>query len=250
MDLGLRGKKAIVTGGKRGLGFAIATLLAKEGADIAICARGDVSESVAALSAHGTKVVGAGIDASNGEEYKAWLKTATDQLGGCDIFIHNMSGASGRGEEQWTKNLELDVLGLVRAQEVLAPIMEAGGGGSIVCLSTIAAQEEFAGPGSFGAMKAAMTAYANNLAQSLAGKKIRVNIVSPGPVYFDGGNWDTIKQNMEDFYNSIVAKMPIKRLGEPQEVANVVAFLASPAASLVTGSNVTVDGGYTKRIKY
>jgi NAD(P)-dependent dehydrogenase (short-subunit alcohol dehydrogenase family) len=131
MDLGLRGKKAIVTGGKRGLGFAIATLLAKEGADIAICARGDVSESVAALSAHGTKVVGAGIDAANGEEYKAWLKTASEQLGGCDIFVHNMSGASGRGEEQWTKNLDLDVLGLVRAQEVLAPIMEAGGGGSI-----------------------------------------------------------------------------------------------------------------------
>jgi len=97
MDLGLRGKKAIVTGGKRGLGFAIATLLAKEGADIAICARGDVSESVAALSAHGTKVVGAGIDAANGEEYKAWLKTASEQLGGCDIFVHNMSGASGRG---------------------------------------------------------------------------------------------------------------------------------------------------------
>jgi len=240
MDLGLRGKKAIVTGGKRGLGFAIATLLAKEGADIAICARGDVSESVAALSAHGTKVVGAGIDAANGEEYKAWLKTASEQLGGCDIFVHNMSGASGRGEEQWTKNL----------QEVLAPIMEAGGGGSIVCLSTIAAQEEFAGPGSFGPMKAAMTAYANNLAQSLAGKNIRVNIVSPGPVYFDGGNWDTIKTHMEDFYKATVAKMPIKRLGEPQEVANVVAFLASPAASLVTGSNVTVDGGYTKRIKF
>ncbi len=148
------------------------------------------------------------------------------------------------------KNLDLDVLGLVRAQEVLAPIMEAGGGGSIVCLSTIAAQEEFAGPGSFGPMKAAMTAYANNLAQSLAGKNIRVNIVSPGPVYFDGGNWDTIKTHMEDFYKATVAKMPIKRLGEPQEVANVVAFLASPAASLVTGSNVTVDGGYTKRIKF
>jgi len=87
MDLGLRGKKAIVTGGKRGLGFAIATLLAKEGADIAICARGDVSESVTALSAYGTKVVGAGIDAANGEEYKAWLKTASDQLGGWGVFF-------------------------------------------------------------------------------------------------------------------------------------------------------------------
>lgn len=250
MDLGLKGKKAIITGGKRGLGLAIAHLLAEEGADIAICARGDVSESVKALQSHGTKVVGEGIDAADGDAYRAWLKSAADQLGGCDIFVHNMSGASGRGEEQWAKNLSLDVLGLVRAQEVLAPIMEAGGGGSIVCLSTIAAQEEFAGPGSFGPMKAAMTAYANNMAQALAGKNIRVNVVSPGPVYFDGGNWDTIKTNMEDFYNSIVAKMPIKRLGEPREVANVIAFLASPAASLVTGTNVVVDGGYTKRIKF
>lgn len=250
MDLGLKGKKAIVTGGKRGLGLAIAHLLAEEGADIAICARGDVSDAVKELQSHGTKVVGEGIDATDGDAYRAWLKSAADQLGGCDIFVHNMSGASGRGEEQWSKNLSLDVLGLVRAQEVLAPIMEAGGGGSIVCLSTIAAQEEFAGPGSFGPMKAAMTAYANNMAQALAGKNIRVNVVSPGPVYFDGGNWDTIKTNMEDFYNSIVAKMPIKRLGEPREVANVIAFLASPAASLVTGTNVVVDGGYTKRIKF
>jgi NAD(P)-dependent dehydrogenase (short-subunit alcohol dehydrogenase family) len=95
-----------------------------------------------------------------------------------------------------------------------------------------------------------MTAYANNLAQQLAPKGIRVNVVSPGPVYFEGGNWDVIKKRMEGFYNGIVAKMPIQRLGEPQEVANAVAFLASPAASLITGANLVIDGGYTKRIKF
>jgi len=250
MDLGLAGKKAIVTGGKRGLGFATAQLLAEEGCDVAICARGDVSEAVAALGATGRKVYGAGIDAADADAYKGWLTQAADQLGGCDIFVHNMSGASGRGEGAWLNNLNLDIFGLTRAQEVLVPIMEAGGGGSIVCLSSIAAQEEFAGPGNFGPMKAAMVAYANNIAQSLAGKGIRVNIVSPGPVFFEGGNWDAIKTNMTAFYDTIVEKMPLKRLGEPREVANTIAFLASPAASLITGANVVIDGGYTKRIKF
>ena len=119
-----------------------------------------------------------------------------------------------------------------------------------MALSSIAAQEEFAGPGSFGPMKAAMVAVANNYAQALAGKGIRVNIVSPGPVYFEGGNWATIKAAREDFYNMIVEKMPMKRMGDPREIANAVVFLASPAASLITGANLVIDGGYTKRIKF
>lgn len=250
MDLGLAGKKAIVTGGKRGLGFATAQLLAEEGCDVAICARGDVSEAVAALAATGRKAYGEGVDVADADAYKGWLAKAAEQLGGCDIFVHNVSGASGRGEGAWLNNLNLDVFGLTRAQEVLVPIMEAGGGGSIVCLSSIAAQEEFAGPGNFGPMKAAMVAYANNIAQSLAGKGIRVNIVSPGPVFFEGGNWDTIKQNMTAFYDTIVDKMPLKRLGDPREIANAIAFLSSPAASLITGANLVIDGGYTKRIKF
>lgn len=250
MDLGLKGKKAIVTGGKRGLGFATAEVLAEEGCDVAICARGDVTEAVAALAAHGTKVVGEGVDVADADAYKAWLQRAADQLGGVDIFVHNVSAAAGRGEAGWRANLELDVFGLTRAAEVLTPIMEAGGGGAIVCLSSIAALEEFAGPGSFGPMKAAMMAYASNLSQSLAPKGIRVNTVSPGPVFFEGGNWDTIKQHMPQFYEAIEKKMPIGRLGRPREVANAIAFLASPAASLITGANLVIDGGFTKRIAF
>jgi 3-oxoacyl-[acyl-carrier protein] reductase len=250
MDLGLAGKKAIVTGGKRGLGFATAQLLAQEGCDVAICARGDVSEAVAALSATGRKVWGSGVDAADGDAYKAFLTSAAEELGGCDIFVHNISGASGKGEAGWMNNLSLDVFGLTRAAEVLVPIMEAGGGGSIVCLSSIAAQEEFAGPGSFGPMKAAMVAYASNLSQSLASKGIRVNTVSPGPVFFEGGNWEAIKARMPEFYDGTVAKMPMKRLGEPIEIANAIAFLASPAASLISGANVVIDGAFTKRINF
>lgn len=250
MDLGLQGKKAIVTGASRGIGFATASLLAAEGCDIAICARGDVSDAVAALASTGVTATGTSVDVADADAYRTWLATAIEQLGGCDIFVHNVSAASGRGEQAWVDNLTLDVLGLVRAQQVVVPAMETRGGGAIVCLSSIAAQEEFAGVGSYGPMKAAMTAYANNLAQALAPKGIRVNVVSPGPVFFEGGNWDTIKTHMSAFYDATVARMPMKRLGEPREVANAIAFLASPAASLITGTNLVIDGGLTKRIKF
>jgi 3-oxoacyl-[acyl-carrier protein] reductase len=250
VDLGLKGKKAIVTGGKRGLGFATADLLASEGCDVAICARGDVSESVGKLAGHGTKVIGEGVDVTDADAYKAWLTSAVETLGGVDVFVHNVSGASGRGEAGWEANLQIDIFGLTRAMEVLAEPLAAGDGGSVVCLSSIAAQEEFAGPGSFGPMKAAMTAYANNLAQAMAPKNVRVNIVSPGPVLFEGGNWEAIKERMPQFYDATVAKMPMKRLGDPSEIANTIAFLASPVSSLITGANIVIDGGYTKRIKF
>jgi 3-oxoacyl-[acyl-carrier protein] reductase len=253
MDLGLKGKKAIVTGGKRGLGLATAQLLAEEGCDVAICARGpqdSIDAAVAQIAAAGTKAIGAEVDIADADAYKGWLASAVEQLGGCDILIHNVSAASGRGEGAWTNNLNLDIFGLTRAVEVLAPAMEAAGGGSIVCLSSIAAFEEFAGPGSFGPMKAAMMAYASNLSQSLAPKGIRVNSVSPGPVFFEGGNWDTIKKNMPQFFEMIEGKMPVKRLGEPREIANAIAFLASPAASLITGTNLVIDGGFTRRIQF
>lgn len=250
MDLGLQGKRAIVTGGRRGLGFATAQALAQEGCNVAICARGDVSGAVAALTSYGTVATGGSVDVADAAAYTTWLSEAVEALGGCDVFVHNVSAAAGRGEEAWFANLQLDVLALVRAQDVVVPAMEAAGGGAIVCMSSIAAQEEFAGPGSYGPMKAAMTAYAANLSQALAPKRIRVNVVSPGPIFFEGGSWDAIKQHMSSFYEDTLRRMPLQRLGEPHEVANAVAFLASPAASLITGANLVIDGGYTRRINF
>lgn len=259
MDLGLMGKRAIVTGGKRGIGFAIAATLVREGASVAICARDDaaVATAVAHLREqapeHGDLrpvITGAGVDLSDKAAYQSWLAAAVEELGGLDVFVHNVSASAGRGEDGWRNNLELDVLGLVRAEKVILPALEAAGGGSIVCLSSIAAQEEFAGPGSYGPMKAAMVAYANNLGQAQASKGIRVNIVSPGPVFFEGGNWDVIKQHMPQLFDSIQGKMPTQELGDPQQIADIVAFLASPRATLVTGANVVADGGFTKRIKF
>src|SRR5262249_4145716 len=158
-------------------------------------------------------VFGAGVDATDADAYKGWIDTAIGQLGGLDVFVHNISAAAGRGEEQWTKNLQLDVLGLTRGIEATTAAFEDAGVGSIADLSSIAAQEEVAGPGSFGPMKAAMVAVANNHAQALAGKGIRINVVSPGPVYFEGGNWAAVKDAREDYFNMIVDKMPIKRMG-------------------------------------
>lgn len=253
------GKRVIVTGGKRGIGYAIAATFVREGASVAICARDDaaVATAVAHLKEqapeHGDLrpvITGAAVDLSDKAAYQAWLAAAVEELGGLDVFVHNASASAGRGEEGWRNNLELDVLGLVRAEKVVIPALEAAGGGAIVCLSSIAAQEEFAGPGSYGPMKAAMVAYANNLGQAQASKGIRVNIVSPGPVFFEGGNWDVIKQHMPALFDQIQGRMPTQELGDPQQIADIVAFLASPRATLVTGANVVADGGFTKRIKF
>ena len=252
MDLGLGGKRAVITGGTRGIGRAIAEALAAEGASVAICARKaeEVEQTVAALRAKGAQAHGAVVDIAQAAEYQAWIEGAAAAMGGIDIFVANVSAGPGMGEAAWRANFEVDLLGTTRGIEAAMPALKASGAGSIVIISTTAAVETFLMPQPYNAIKAALITHAKQLSQAVAADGIRVNCVSPGPIYFDGGAWDYIRTNVPQIYNDTLAQIPRGSFGTPQEVANAVAFLASPAASLITGVNLVVDGGFTKRVQF
>lgn len=253
MDLGLKGKKAIVTGATKGICRSIVETLAAEGCDIALCARNadEVTAAVEAVKAHGTKVIGAPVNVKDAEGYKAWLVQAAEELGGCDIFVPGVSAGGGGAEEKhWYRNFEIDVMGCVRGVDALLPALEASGDASVVFISTTAAVETFIAPMAYNALKASIITYAKQMSQAHMKSGIRFNVVSPGPIFIEGGAWDQIKQQDEKFYNYMLRQQPDGRFGTPEEVARCVAFLASGAASWVTGVNLVVDGGFTKRVQF
>jgi 3-oxoacyl-[acyl-carrier protein] reductase len=253
MDLGLKGMKAVLAGASKGIGRATAEALAGEGCDVAICARGQagVDKAVASLKTKGVNAVGASVDMADGPAYRAWVDAAATQLGGCDIFISFASAGGGpASEEAWKATLELDVLATFRGIEAAMPHLEKSKAGSIVAVSSTAALEDFFGPQAYNAMKAAVINYASALSQKLAPAGIRVNTVSPGPVFIEGGAWDYIKTNLTHLYDGTLKTIPMGRMGAADEVGRAIAFVASPACRFMTGTNVVIDGGTTKRVQY
>jgi 3-oxoacyl-[acyl-carrier protein] reductase len=252
MDLGLRGKKVIITGATKGIGRAVAELLAAEGADIALCARSpeEVEETVKAIRGRGVSCHGEPVNVRDGEAYKAWLARAAETLGGCDIFIAGVSAGAGMdSEKNWLRNFEIDVLHTVRGCEALQPFLEKSGSGSIVIIGSTNAVETFGGPMAYNAMKAALITYSKQLSQFIGKKGIRVNTVSPGPIFFEGGAWEVIKGTQPKFYDWAIKQFPNGRMGAVEEIARVIVFTASPAASLITGANIIADNGFTKRVQ-
>jgi 3-oxoacyl-[acyl-carrier protein] reductase len=253
MDLGLKGMKAVLAGASKGIGRATAEALAAEGCDIAICARGQegVSAAVESLKAKGVSAVGAAVDMADAHAYGAWVDAAATELGGCDIFISFASAGGGpASEETWKATFDLDVLATFRGIEAAMPHLEKSKAGSIIAVSSTAALEEFFGPQAYNAMKAAVINYASALSQKLAPAGIRVNTVSPGPVFVHGGAWDMIKTHMTALYDGTLSNIPMGRMGSPEEVARAIAFVASPTCRFMTGTNLVIDGGLTKRVQY
>lgn len=254
MDLGLKGRKAAITGGTRGIGRAIAELLADEGCDIAICARGgdSIGSTVEALEAKGVNATGGAADVRDGLAMTDWAAAAAaDTLGGIDILIANASGFGLTLDDAgWREGFEVDIMGTFHAVEAVMPALEKSDAGAIVAISSIAAVESFGSVRPYNAVKAAVIAYVSNLAGALASRNIRANCVSPGTIYFEGGVWHQRELDALEIYQGALAKNPMGRMGSAEEVANAVVFLASPAASFVTGTNMIVDGAFTNRVQF
>lgn len=249
MDLGLAGRKAIVTGGSRGIGWHGARALAEEGCDVGICARGEegIERSLARLEKIGATAFGRALDVADGPALEAWVRDATAALAGLDVVVANVSSlGSGEGEESWRRAFEVDLMHTVRVVETALPLLEASDAASIVIVSSVAGRE--AGPfeGAYATLKAALVRYAKGLAVQLAPRGIRANAVSPGTIYIEDGFWGEVERGNPELFEGALGSNPMGRMGTPEEVARAIVFLASPAASFITGTNLLVDGALTR----
>jgi 3-oxoacyl-[acyl-carrier protein] reductase len=248
MDLGLVGKNAIVTGGSKGIGKAIALALAAEGANVAICARNEtpLREAEHEIRARGVRVYAQTCDLGNAPQLDGFLEKTRQQLGSINILVNNASAMTlGDDVHDWEASLNIDLMASVRASKQVAAWMAETGGGNIVFISSIGALQASILP-AYGAAKAALISYSKTLAVNLAPQRIRVNTIAPGSIEFEGGMWAMVKQNRPTQYQHVISTIPWGRMGTPEEIADVVTFLVSDRASWVTGVCLSVDGGQHK----
>jgi 3-oxoacyl-[acyl-carrier protein] reductase len=252
MDLGLSGLRALVTGGTRGIGRAIVETFLAEGADVAFCARSkdDVAAMEQVLAGAGPTVAGTALDLADGPAVEAWVEAAAERLGGIDIVVANASAmATADTLDNWDRCYEIDMKSTARLVMTALPHLERSEAASIVAVSSVSGREVDAFAGPYGAMKAALVHYTQGLAYRLAPKGIRANAVSPGNTMFEGGGWDRTQRNNPDFFAGILGLIPMGRMGTADEMARAVVFLASPASSFTSGTNLVVDGALTRGVQ-
>ena len=254
MDLGLKGLRAIVTGGSKGIGRGAADILAEEGAHVSICGRDaeNVKSAVAGLNKKGIQGYGEAIDVGNKAALEGWVAESAKQLGGIDIVVANVSAlaAAEDTEESWKAQFDIDMMHTVQDGECrLALSREIEMAVHRHRLIGVGTRDRFHQPRLW-CVKAALIHYAGGLAHKLAPKKIRVNSVSPGNVYFAGGIWEYIEKNMPDLFAKALALNPTGRMATAEEIGRGIVFLASPASSFTMGTNLVIDGALTKGVQY
>ncbi|MET0744618.1 MAG: SDR family NAD(P)-dependent oxidoreductase, partial [Microvirga sp.] len=248
----LKGKKVLVTGATKGIGRAIAEAFAAEGADIAICARDAerVGRTVEALKGRGGAVHGGAVDVADPEALARWIAAMAETLGGIDIYVSNVSALGTTNDaETWQRSWEIDMRGTVAGIDLALPFIERSTAGAIVIVNTTGSVQVYGPPTPYPAVKAAMLAHMKYMSAFLAPKNIRINAVSPGSIYFEGGVWDRRRQNEPERYERMLKLNPMGRFGKPEEVASAVVFLASPRSAYTSGTNLVVDGASTTRVQ-
>lgn len=251
MDLQLTGTRVLVTGGSRGIGRAIVSAFLDEGATVAFCARNpdEVRETQESLSARG-RVVGSVVDVADGVALAAWVETCAGDLGGIDVVVANVSAlAIPDTEESWQASLNVDLMHTVRMVRAALPHLERSDNASIVAISSVSGRESDFASGPYGTVKTAIIGYVHGLAMQLAEKGIRANTVSPGNTYFEGGVWSSIETGNPELFRTAVELNPTGQMGTPEQVAAPVVFLASTAASRISGTNLVVDGALTRGVQ-
>lgn len=247
MDLRLTGLRALVTGGSKGIGRRCAELLVAEGAQVAICARtqADVDATAADLGVRGTAV-----DVTDKAALSAWVTESAAAMGGIDIVIGNVSALAVTDDEAaWQAGFDTDMMHCVRLVNAAMPWLDRSDAASITLVSSVSGREiDFTGA-AYGAFKAALVHYAQGLAFKLAPQGIRANTVSPGNTYFDGGIWQQIEAGNPELFATALGLNPMGRMATPEEIARGVVFLASPASSFTSGTNLVIDGALTKGVQ-
>lgn len=250
MDLELAGRRALVTGGTRGLGRAVVERLLQEGCAVALCARtaGVVDQTVADLRATGGTVHGAAVDVTDEAALTAFVEQSAGALGGLDLLVANAGGATGgpgiadSTAQDWHTTLGLNVVHAAVLVRAALPHLTASDAASVVIVSSVSGSRPQPRP-QYAAAKAAEISLAASLARELGPSGVRVNTLSPGSVLFDGGSWARRRDaDPQAFAEFVAREFPLGRLGTPQEVADATAFLLSPRASWISGTDVVVDG--------
>ncbi len=245
MNIDFTGKRAIICGGSRGIGRAIALGFAAAGADVSICARGaeTLEQTRAEVAALGHKAHAGSADLGDAAAIRSYIADAASALGGIDVLVNNASAfGSSDDEAGWMASMAVDMMAIVHATQAALPFLKEAKG-SVINTSSISALRAAARQPPYGAIKAAVIHYTNTQAAMYAKDGVRVNGIAPGSIEFPGGVWDRRKTDNPPLYNAVLRSTPFGRLGYPEEVANVALFLASPLASWVTGQTIVVDGG-------
>ena len=257
MDLGIKGRVALVTGGSRGLGRQAALTLAREGCRVSICGRGaeDLDAALSEMKAMGYDVLGVQADVATAEGAEAFFNESVAAFGQVDILVNNVGGTRGgrdfdsTTDQDWYETLDLNLMSTVRLTRLVTPGMKERRWGRVVNIASIWGRE-YGGGLSYMTAKAAVIAFSKHIAQSLAPYNVLVNTVAPGSIQFPGGSWDRfVQSNSEEVVQQFIERqLPMGKFGWPEPLGETVAFLCSERADMITGASITVDGGQSRSL--